>query len=458
MRYLFAIYNILPHWLKEYAAGFYAKKLQSFRKDDSSATRIKQASEREQWSFEEWKKYQQTELEKVLHRAAHHVPYYKQYWQKRGYENEEWKVLENWPILTKQTLRKYNDQFLAEDCNPKKMYTEYTSGTSGTPLTVHWSKETTLEYYAIFERRIKNWHGVNWDMNYVMLGGRMIVPTSKQKPPFWIHNRYMHQLYLSSYHLSPDHVQDYAKAIHAFKPEYIFGYASSMYSLALLAETQHIKLPQIKCAISNAEPLLDHQKQLIEKVFTTKMVNTYGMSELVAGACSNEHDELVLWPEVGYTEVLHPDQDTAVEEGTTGRFIFTSLLNKDMPLIRYEVGDSGSIERCQTGINFYKIKELTGRTDDLIITKDGTRIGRLDPVFKNNFNIKEAQIVQHTFDHFTLNIVPDKLYNDQNGAAMIESLKERIGQCTVNIQLLEHIPRTSSGKFKAVISHVNRNT
>jgi phenylacetate-CoA ligase len=310
MKYGFAIYNKLPHWLKEFAAGLYARKLQSYRKDDSSNERIQQAAEREQWSFEEWNAYQQAELEKVLYRAAHHVPYYRQYWQQRGYEKGEWKSLENWPVLTKQELRKYNHLFLAEDCNPKQMYTEYTSGTSGTPLTVYWSKETTLTYYAIFERRIKNWHGVNWNMNYLMLGGRMVVPVTKQKPPFWIRNTYMHQLYLSSYHLSSSTIKAYQQVIESFRPKYMFGYASSMYSLALLAKQQNLELPHLTCAISNAEPILAHQKILIEYVFNTKLVNTYGMSEMVASASSYQQEDLVLWPEIGLMEVLNFENDT----------------------------------------------------------------------------------------------------------------------------------------------------
>jgi phenylacetate-CoA ligase len=228
-----------------------------------------------------------------------------------------------------------------------------------------------------------------------------------------------------------------------------------MYSLALLIKEANLKVSKLRCAISNAEPLLQHQIDIITEIFGCTVVNTYGMSELVAAACSfNDVNEMLIWPEVGLIETLQLESDLPVLEGESGRLICTSLLNKDMPLIRYEVGDTGIITDSSAGIKFQKITELTGRIDDLVITDSGKRIGRLDPVFKNNFNIKEAQIIQETLSSFTLKVVPDSDYNDKNGEAMVNSLKERVGEIRVNIELCESIERTNTGKFKAVISKV----
>lgn len=450
------IYSILPHFFKELALQYYAERLMKFRRGEESSEYIKQAAERETWDRETWEKYQQAELEKILYRAVHQVPYYREYWKKRGYPNNEWKVLKNWPILTKQELRKNNKLFLADDCDASKMYTEYTSGTSGTPIAVWWSKETTMEFYAMFERRIRNLNNVNWDQRYIMLGGRMIIPTSQKKAPYWINNKKMHQLYMSSYHISDATIKEYADAMLKFNPRFMFGYASSMYSLAYFANKHNIKLPKLECAINNAEPLLSHQRELIEKMFQTRIVNTYGMSEIVAGACTIGEDDLVLWPEIGIIEVLNFKSNQPVEYGESGRFILTSLFNKDMPLIRYDVGDSGAVEPCNGHIKYLKITELTGRIDDLIILEDGTRIGRLDPVFKDNFNIKEAQIIQNSHTDFTVKIVPEKNYTDKNQHSIEESLKERIGNCQIKFEYVKSIPRTNTGKFKAVISHVKK--
>lgn len=450
------LYHSMPHAAREFLASVYGHKRNRFRYNDLSDRLIAEAAERESWSREQWKTYQENRLERVLHRAATKVPYYMQQWSERRRKGDRSSadVLDNWPVLPKTELRANNAAFLAEDCNPRQMYTEHTSGTSGTPINVFWSRECTLNYYAIFERRIRNWHGVNRHMRYVMLGGQLIVPVSQTKPPFWIRNKAMNQLYMSSYHLSDTTVEYYADAINDYEPEYIFGYASSMYSLALLLKKNKVKVMPVKCAVSNAEPLLLHQKALIEEVFSCITVNTYGMSELVAGGSTYASDDIILWPEVGMMDTYRFGEDTLCTEGESGRFVCTSLLNEDMPLIKYEVGDSGIVSNTDEQVHYKCIKEIMGRIDDLVITADGRRIGRLDTVFKSNLNITEAQIIQESLEDFTILLVPSAQYTDEDGQSIIRSLKSRIGEANVRIERTQQIERTNTGKFKAVVSKV----
>lgn len=447
------IYNYLPHFLKEIAAGYYATKLHRLRRNQYSNALIQQAAERESFSFTDWETYQTQQLSHILKYAVQHIPYYQKYWNEhpKALKNEDWKDLNNWPILTKQELRKNNPLFVQANIPITSLYHEVTSGTSGTPIQMYWSKETALMYYAIFERRIRNWHGINWDMPYVMIGGRMIIPVKQQKPPFWIHNRPMNQLYLSSYHLSKQHIKAYHQKMLQFAPKYMYGYASSMYSLALLIKEEGLEPLPLLGAISNAEPLLLYQKELIASVFKCPVIDTYGMSELVAAGNSFQSSNLILWPEVGKIEVVDY-HNAPLKNGEQGRFICTSLLNTAMPLIRYEIGDSGSIVKTTEQIHHFAIQELSGRIDDLIITPDGRRIGRLDPVFKGGFKIREAQIVQTGVADLTIKVVADKGFSHNDIFGLTQSLKERVGEMTIKVEQVNKIERTNTGKFKAVIN------
>lgn len=434
------------------AVSLYGFFRNSWRYNSKSVALIEIAEEREQWSFAQWKIYQENALEKLLHRAYYHIPYYRNHWSKRrqGGDQSSYNDLMNWPIIDKQAIRANTMAFLADDCNPKKMYHEHTGGTSGSPLNVYWSKDTTLQYYAIFERRIRNWHGVTKDTRYGILGGQMLIPFSQKAPPFWVKNFTMNQLYMSSYHISKDTVAAYLTAMKSFGVEYLFGYASSLYSIALIGLKQNLSFPSLRVVISNAEPLFDYQIEMISKAFHCRVVNTYGMSELVAAGCSSPTSNglLELWPEVGVIE------NSASKE--PNRFICTGILNQDMGLIRYDLGDNGSLTHPVPGkIDFYNILEIVGRDDDLVITRDGRRIGRLDTIFKKDLAILEAQIVQDDFEHFTVNVVPDSTYGESTKLMIIESLKERVGQVEINIVLAKKIPRTGMGKFRAVISKVS---
>lgn len=422
-----------------------------WRYNRESPVLIEAAAVREQWSFSQWKIYQENQLEKLLHRAYHNIPFYRNHWSQRRQKGDtsSYTDLANWPVIDKQVVRENTLGFLADDCNPKKMYHEHTGGTSGSPLNVYWSKETTLQYYAIFERRNRNWNGVTNETRYGILGGQMLIPFSQNKPPFWVKNYGMNQLYMSSYHISPDSVAAYLAAMTSFGVEYLFGYASSLYSIALLGMNQNLSFPTLRVAISNAEPLFEYQMEIIGKAFRCPVVNTYGMSELVAAGCSSPESNglLELWPEVGIIE-----NNTSFE---VERFICTGILNQDMGLIRYNLGDNGRLIHPAPGkLDYYNIQEIAGRDDDMVITRDGRRIGRLDTVFKKDLGILEAQIIQEDYEYFTLNLVPDTTYQESTKFIIIESLKERVGNVRVDVVLLEKIPRTKMGKFRAVISKV----
>ncbi|MBE9562170.1 MAG: hypothetical protein IMF12_04830 [Proteobacteria bacterium] len=157
-------------------------------------------------------------------------------------------------------------------------------------------------------------------------------------------------------------------------------------------------------------------------------------------------------PEVGLIEILD-EQENMTE--IVANIVATGLLNADMPLIRYEVGDRGQANnnQCQCGRILPVLNKVEGRANDLIVTKDGRNIFWLNPIF-NDMPIIEAQIVQTSLEHILIRIVPTSNYIAINGKTIIKRLLDRVGEMNVELELIEHIPRTTNGKFRAVISHV----
>ena len=122
------------------------------------------------------------------------------------------------------------------------------------------------------------------------------------------------------------------------------------------------------------------------------------MAEIVTAASECNHGRLHLWPEVGVVEVF--ENNEPVISGCPGDLVCTGLLNEDMPLIRYRVGDRGVLqakpESCSCGRALPILASVEGRIDDVLYTIDGKQVGRLDPVFKDNLPVREAQIIQET--------------------------------------------------------------
>ena len=117
--------------------------------------------------------------------------------------------------------------FVADDCKIQDMYFEHTSGTSGSSLSLWWSLKTVRAWYALFEARWRRWYGISRDDRWAILGGQLVAPADQSRPPFWVWNHALNQLYMSSYHLAPHLVPSYLDALIRYRCKYPLGYTSS---------------------------------------------------------------------------------------------------------------------------------------------------------------------------------------------------------------------------------------
>jgi len=455
---LLRLYSRLPVPLRPVAASLRGLYLRSWRYGPESERLIAAALDREHWSPEQCTAWQEERLAYVLHRAATRVPYYRAQWaaRRRQGDRASWAYLENWPILEKEALRRHPTAFVADDCTIRHMFHEHTSGTTGTPLDVWWSRQTVRAWYALFEARCRSWYGVSRRDRWAILGGQIITPRSQRRPPFWVWNAALHQLYMSSYHLAPELISYYFDALQRYRIRYIFGYTSSLYALAHEALRGDRKDLHMAVAIANAEPVFDYQRSAIAEAFHCPVRETYGMAEIVAAASECAGGKLHLWPEVGWVEVCQGTQP--LTSGMSGDLVCTGLLNADMPLIRYRVGDSATLPvvtatRC-CGRTFPTLAALAGRTDDLLYTLDGRCIGRLDPIFKAHLPVREAQIIQEALDKIRVRYVPTADFTPAAARTMVQRLQERLGMVDILLERVDEVPRENNGKFRAVLCNL----
>ncbi|GER80066.1 phenylacetate-coenzyme A ligase PaaK [Candidatus Denitrolinea symbiosum] len=454
---LLSIYHRLPYPLRDLAASLRGCYLGYWRYTAKTESLISEYLSMENWSDVKRQAWVEEKIAFVLHRAATQTPYYREQWDRRRRQGDKasWQYLENWPTLSKETLRAAPKQFIADDCDIHKMYHEHTSGTTGKSLDLWWSRETVRNWYALFEARCRRWHGVSRHDRWAILGGQLVTPVYQRQPPFWVWNAGLNQLYMSSYHLAPNFIPAYLGALQKYKIAYLWGYTSSLYALAVQVLRQNCKDLQMQVVLTNAEPLESYQRTAIEEAFKCPVRETYGMAEIVASASECEYGKMHLWPEVGHVEVMR--ENSPVPLGETGELICTGIFNVDMPLIRYRVGDEGSLNAvsgCACGRSLPLLGKIHGRVDDVLYTADGRRIGRLDPVFKAHLPVIEAQIIQEELDKLTVRFVPAPEYRPNDGQSIIERLQARVGNVQVKLEPVDEIPREANGKFRAVVSKI----
>jgi glycosyltransferase involved in cell wall biosynthesis len=135
------------------------------------------------------------------------------------------------------------------------------------------------------------------------------------------------------------------------------------------------------------------------------------------------------------------------------------LLDVDMPLIRYRVGDRIAIgdesRLCPCGRALPLLDSVDGRCDDLLQTRDGRLVGRLDPVFKAGLGVREAQVIQESLDRIRVLLVPGEGFGAPDEVAIRRAVRDRLGDVRVSLECVAAIPRSRNGKFRAVISRVS---
>jgi phenylacetate-CoA ligase len=361
-------------------------------------------------------------------------------------------------VLSKDTLRDNTKEFISEDACIKKKVFINTSGTSGTPLRIAASAESIQYNYAFFSR-VLGWAGVKLGDRSATFAGRVFIPSRQKGPPYWRNNTSLNNILFSSYNISERTIPAYIEALSSFNPVYIDSYPSAIYEISkYINENMVAHAIRPMAIITSSETLHDYQRSSIEKAFECRVFDHLGSAEMVTLISQCEHGSYHVNPEYGLFEILNHD-GRPVQAGSSGELVCTGFINMAMPLIRYSLGDTVSLSesKCGCGRAFPVVNEITGRTDDLIIACDGSKVGRLDPIFKGvEQNIKEAQIVQKEIGKIVINIVPSGDQESVNAKQIVRELRRRTGECMdIRINYLESINKTKAGKFRSVISELD---
>lgn len=447
------IYNVLPVWAQNQIVSTYGY-VQFKRRYSGDYPRIReQVDESLRLTSDEICRWQEARLRSVLALACTRIPYYRHRQRAIGVACDE-SSLASWPLLTKADVR-LNALALRDPTN-KPFWINSTSGSTGTPLEVALDRYTYRLSMALLAAH-EAAYGIHPGAARATFAGRLIQPVANERLPLWRYNRADNQMLFSTVHISDRSMPAYLNELGRFQPDEVIGYPSAIYAVAeYCRRTGTTPAFQPKAVVTNSETLFDWQRDLIGEVFRCPVADYYGTAECVvfAGQCAEGRYHFN--PLLSIVEVLD-DSGAAVAPGHQGHLVCSTLTNTVMPLIRYQVGDDAvlALDPCPCGSSHPSVFRIVGRTDDNVVTPEGRTVGRLDHIFKGVRGVRECQIVQDAPDHLVLLVVADATFDEQAGRDLIDNLRVRVGDSIkVEIQAVHSIPRTSSGKFKGVVSKI----
>ena len=415
------------------------------------------------WDAERIGRYQDERLRAIVRHADEHVPYYRELFRHHGIDAAKFRGREDLPripVLTRATVKSRIEDLKSRRKGDLAPGHGHTSGTTGSPLSVYYSRDLIAMNYAVLDRQYR-WANTRLQRGgdrVALVRGNVIVPLTQKKPPFWRHNHSLNHLLMSSFHLTPENLVSYFEALREFKPAVIDGYPSSLYVIAKVLLNRNERLP-LKAALTSSETLYDFQRAAIEEAFQCRVFDYYGHAERVAFAVEcDRHQGHHLCDEYGYTEILG-DDETPLAPGNEGIMVGTSLHNTGMPMIRYRTSDRTAIktQTCACGRKLSLMEDVTTKAEDLLRLRDGRLIppSVLTHPFKPLDCIEASQLVQTDLDRLVIRLIPRADYNEKHGQKLVSDLKARLGDdMRIDLELVNELPRTAAGKFKWVISEV----
>ncbi|MGC8790036.1 MAG: phenylacetate--CoA ligase family protein [Desulfurella sp.] len=404
-------------------------------------------------------------LQQTLERVYALVPFYKEAFKKANILPEDIKSLKDLhklPFTTKDNLRESYPYGMFSMPINKIVRIHASSGTTGKPTVVGYSKADIEEWAQLMARSfvacgvtdkdiIQNAYG--YGLFTGGLGahygaeklGAAVIPISggNTKKQIMI-------------------MVDFKSTVLTATPSYAQLLADTIEEMGLLDKIN------LRVGVFGAEPWSENMRQKLEEKLRINAMDIYGLSEIMGPGVAIEceaKEGLHIWEDAFIPEIIDPQTLEPLEDGQEGELVITTIKKQAMPLIRYRTKDITRIikEPCKCGRTHRRIQKILGRSDDMLIIRGVNvfpsqiesvlmEIEGLAPHYQlivdrvNNLDTLEVQVE-----------VDSKVFSDE--IKRLQSLQNQIQKdikdllgITTKVTLVE--PRTiqrSEGKAKRVI-------
>jgi phenylacetate-CoA ligase len=159
-----------------------------------------------------------------------------------------------------------------------------------------------------------------------------------------------------------------------FAPNVVYGLPSALLEVAAVLRDRGKRLP-LRLLFTSGELLQPAVRQELARAFSARVFDVYGSSETKEIAWECPAGGMHVNADVLRVEILD-DAGRVVPFGVEGQIVATLLVNQAMPLLRYRVGDRGSLlpDRCSCGRSLPRLGVVTGRQVDVLVLSGGQRV------------------------------------------------------------------------------------
>ncbi len=371
----------------------------------------------------ELKKLQSEKLVKQVKRVYENVPYYRKKMEEKGVTPDDIKSVDDLyklPFLSKKDLRDAYPTGLLGVPQSECVRIHSTSGTTGKRVVAFYTQHDVDLWEDCCARAIVAAGGTKDDVCQVAYGFGLFTGGAGL-------NGGSHKVGCLTVPISSGNtdrqimfIQDLKATILCCTPSYA-AYLSERFK----EEGYGPEDIPLKAGIFGAEAWSEEMRQDIEKNLGIKAYDIYGLTELsgpgVAFECSAQ-DGMHINEDHFIAEIIDPDTEEVLPEGSQGELVFTAVDKEAFPMIRYRTRDICKLTRgkCSCGRTFIKMAKPMGRSDDMLIVR-GVNVfpSQIETVLLNNGYAANYQIIvdrENNTDSLDVNVeMTPEMFTDNVG-------------------------------------------
>jgi phenylacetate-CoA ligase len=398
------------------------------------------------WDAEKIRAFQERALVDMLRYATTHVPYYQSLGIEPGDINRA-SDLEHFPVLTKQDIQALGEQLRSPEFESTELNSSVTSGSSGEPTTTWFDPDSWLlcKFALKFRRTLLG--GSPFGQRLMILSDARVSPDKIPSPRRFNRIAYS-ELHVSLY--SP--VARQLEALLDFRPTMIYGSPSVLRHLCSFAAEHGIDLPPVRTIFLSSEFVSAALRWELETAFSGRVIDIYGSTEFKEIAWQCTHGRYHVNFESVFLESTRTDGN---DEG----LLVTTLANRAMPLIRFDIGDYASVgtKACACGRQSPWLHDIRGRRVEYLELRDGRSISPylLTTNIETVPGLRQYQLVQRSDHSIELRVAFGSGCTNGKEDRLRSILERLIGHTTpVRVKPVDTIQRSASGKHHVVVREV----
>ena len=393
-------------------------------------------------------------LKKLVDHTFSNSTFYRKFWSENGFRPKMLQIpsdLKLIPVISRKQLRE------ALSIDPSSVYArknlpdlhfQTTSGSSGIPLKIYWSKKEWIRRMWFLLRAYRK-----QGLPLFSTTQNLADPVDIKKPLFFQYFGILKNEYHDIYVDFQEHFDNLSKLK---RIQILKGMPSDLFSLAYYVLKNGGEFPEVDIIQSVGEVLDKATREYVESAFSSKILDSYSSVEtgLIAYQSTTSDGKYEISSE---NVILEAHRNDIFPEGDS-ETVVTNLNNFTTPIIRYLSGDvvkiiSDSIQKITIPDH---IESIYGKYLDFLVHPDGEIISA--HVVKQNLThiegIDRFQIEQLSVDKIVITVQPDKKYSNETEEIIRRLMLRDLGEeVQISIRLEENLmAKNDYRKFKVVSS------